>query len=77
MAKVGRLNAFSNIYLIGDYAEQFGMDPDEVFARTAFRTVINFSVAYKERDEYEERFTDIYRQINDNADASGTRGGDL
>lgn len=65
MAKVARLNAFSNIYLIGDYAEQFSIDPDEVFWKTSFRTVINFTVAYKERDEYQERFADIYRQINE------------
>lgn len=64
MAEGGRLSAFSDLFLIGDYAERFSMDPDEVFWKTSFRTVVNFSNAYKERDEFNERFNDLWQTLN-------------
>ena len=64
MAKAGRLLPFSDLFLIGDYAERFGLDPDFVYANVGFRGLINFTTAYKERDEFNERFTDIWTQLN-------------
>jgi len=42
------------------------MDPDEVFWKTSFRTIVNFTCAYKERDEFNERFHDIWEKLNGN-----------
>lgn len=50
--------------LIGRYAERFGRNPDDVFGDTSFNTVINFTVAWKEHDEFHERFHFIDHEIN-------------
>lgn len=65
LAEGGRLQAFTDLYLIGDYAERFSMNPDDVYEKTSFRTVINFTCAYKERDEFNERFHDIWESLNE------------
>lgn len=70
LAKVGRLSAFSDLFLIGDYAARFSIDPDDVFWKTSFRTLVNFTLAYKERDEFNERFYDIWQTLNDTSTES-------
>lgn len=64
MAKAGRLVPYDDLGLIGDYAERFAMDPDEVFWKTSFNTLINFTVKWKEQDEYRERFSYIWKELN-------------
>lgn len=64
MARVERLIPYDDLALIGGYAERFGLDPDEVFWKTSFHTVINFAVMWKEVDEYQDRFSYIWRELN-------------
>lgn len=64
MAKVGFVSRHGPIALISQYCEAFGRDPDEVFSSTSMGTVMNFLVYFKDRDEYQERFSDIWRKIN-------------
>lgn len=67
MAKVQRLIPFDDLSLIGRYAERFGLDPDVVFDNTSFATLINFSVMWKEVDEYHERFNYIWTNTQQGA----------
>ena len=74
MADVSRLIPFQDLALVGDFAERFGRDPDEVFWKTSFDTVINFAVEQKEKAEYRERFADIWQQLTDDSTGSDTGG---
>lgn len=65
MAEAFRLTGFADLSLIVDYAAKFGLDPDEVFWKTGFDTVINTLCLMKERDEYNERFTTIWRMMQE------------
>ena len=48
------------------------MDPDEVFWKCSFETVIAFAVEQKERQEFRERYNEIYKMLNDST-GSDTR----
>lgn len=64
MAEVHRLRKFDDLSLIGVYAEKFGMDPDVVFWKTSFDTLINFLVMWQQENEYQERYQFIYNELN-------------
>ncbi len=67
LAKVQRLNTFSDLSLCTNHGERFGIDPDKVFAKCRFDTVITCAAEQKERHEFRERFNYIYQNItNDN-----------
>lgn len=63
MAQVGKLRKFDDLSLIGQYAQKFGMDPDEVFEKTSFDTLMNFHWMWKESDEYQERYQYLYGEL--------------
>lgn len=63
MAKVQRLNPFDDLSLIDRFAQKFGLNPDQVYLDSSFNTVINFAVMWKEMDEYNERFSYIWSEI--------------
>jgi len=64
MAKVHRLAAYDDLSLIGRYAERFGLDPDHVYHNTSFDTLIEFTVMWKESDEFQERYTEYWSLLN-------------
>jgi len=74
MAKVQRLIPFEDLSLVGNHAERFGIDPDEVFWKCAMGTVIAFAVERKEREEFRERFNNIWQGINGGDSTSGNSG---
>ncbi len=63
MAKVGRLTRFVYHSLLTQYAVKFGCDPDDVFLMDMDK-VINFLEYFKETDEYNERFQDIWDKMS-------------
>ncbi len=63
MAKVHRLNRYDDLDLIDGYASRFGLDPDWVFNNSAFSTVVEFAVKWKEESEYRDRFADVWEQV--------------
>jgi hypothetical protein len=65
IANVSRLTAFSDLSLIGDFAERFAMDPDIVYSEKSFDTVINFSRMWKEQSDYQMRYLNIDRMMNE------------
>lgn len=64
MARVQRLIPFDDLNLIGNFASKFGMNPDWVFDNTSFGTITNFAIMHKEIDEYHERFSYIWQEVN-------------
>lgn len=64
MAKVQRLNPFDDLSLIDRYSHRFGRDPDWVYDNTSFGTIINFAIMWKEQDEFNDRFQNIWTEIN-------------
>lgn len=64
MAKVHRLNGYDDLSLIDRYAQKFGLDPDVVYDKTSFGTIINFAAMWHAMDEYNERFQFIWSEIN-------------
>lgn len=75
MAQVYKLQKFDDLSLIGQYAERFGLDPDEVFWRTSFETIINFLWMWKEGAEYQERYQYIYGELTSHDNSSGPTAG--
>lgn len=67
MAEVKRLRQFDDLSLIGRYAERFGLDPDYVFAKTRFDTLMAFTALWKEEEEYRERYEHLYIEITKDA----------
>ena len=65
LARVSRLQPFEDLSLVGNHAERFGLDPDKVFVKCSMETVIAFAVESKERQEFKERFNDLWQQLND------------
>lgn len=63
MAHAERLKPFESLSYIGEYAERFGLDPDEVYWKTSAATVMEFAIERKERSEFRERFDYIYSEI--------------
>lgn len=68
MAKAHRLDPFDDLNIIGSYAQRFGLDPDVVFIKTSFGTIMNFLTMWKEMDEFNERFAFIWQEINKEPD---------
>lgn len=69
MAEVHKLKKFDDLSIIGDYAERFARNPDQVFWDTSFDTVMHFLWKWKEQNEYQERYQFIYNELtkpNDN-----------
>lgn len=64
MAKAHRLNAYNDLSLIGGYAAKFGLDPNWVLDNTDFGTITEFAKMWKEQEEYQERFSSIWHEIN-------------
>lgn len=67
MAQAYKLSGFDDLAMIGKYAERFGLDPDEVYHKTSFDTLINFLWMWKENDEYSERYFTIWQTLNSEA----------
>lgn len=63
MAQSRRLIPYDDLSLIGGYAERFGLDPDMVFSKKSFHTVVNFHAMWKETDEYQERYNYIWKEL--------------
>jgi hypothetical protein len=64
MAEANRLSGFDDLSLIGKYAERFKLDPNYVLHNTSFDTVMNFLVMWKEADEYQERYMELWGALN-------------
>ena len=60
---------------MGGFAERFGLDPDKVYTDSSMGTVIAFAVEQKEKEEFRERFNEIYKNINGYNGTSGDSGG--
>lgn len=65
VAQANRLAPFSDLTLIGEFAERFAMDPDIVYTDKSFDTVINFSRMWKEQSDYQMRYVNIDRMMNE------------
>lgn len=64
LAKVERLNRFSDGDLIDAYAERYGKDPDlEVFPFVRFDTLMFFAEMHKEKQDYRDRFQDVWKRL--------------
>jgi hypothetical protein len=50
--------------MLGRFAKEFGIHPDEVFRSTRFDTFAEFAVGWKEEAEYDERFLSIWENVN-------------
>ena len=76
IAKWQRLTPYGDISLVGNHAERFSMDPDDVFWKCSFSTVAAFAVEAKERAEYRERYNYYWQEITSKHDSTGstTRG---
>lgn len=64
LAKSNLLLPFSDLNIIGAYASAFGLDPDYVYDNTGFGTIANFHVMWKEQQEYSERYSHIWDEVN-------------
>jgi hypothetical protein len=58
------LTPFDDLSYIDKYAARFGMNPDDVYHDTSFDTVMAFATMWKETEEFNERFTFIWQEIN-------------
>lgn len=67
LAKVERLEPFRYLDLIGDFAERFGLDPDFVYKNSKFDTVTAFLVSWKEKREFEDRYLEWDKMLNQTA----------
>lgn len=64
LARAGRLTPFNDLDMIDRYSERFGQDPDrQVFTGVSFETITAFMVMWKEKTEYEERFSYIWNEL--------------
>lgn len=65
LARSNRLNPYNDLDMIDRYAERFGQDPDrEVFTGVSFNTITAFMVMWKEKAEYDDRFSYIWSELN-------------
>jgi hypothetical protein len=65
LAGVHKLNQFEDLSLVGNHAERFSMNPAKVFWKCSFEDVVAFAVENKERQEFRERYNDIYQKLNE------------
>jgi len=64
LAKVKRLEQFQYLDMIGDYSERFGLDPDFVYKNSKFDTVTAFLISWKEKREFEDRYMEWDKILN-------------
>lgn len=64
LAKSNLLNGFDDLHIIDRFSERFGLHPDEVYYNTDFGTITNFLVMWKEQEEYQERYSYIWEELN-------------
>jgi hypothetical protein len=64
LAKVQTLRRYDDLSIIDGYASRFGCDPDDVFLTSETGTVLEFTIMWKEQAEFQERFGEIWREIN-------------
>lgn len=65
IADVRKLQPFTDLNMIGTFAEKFSLDPDFVYSEKDFDTIINFAVMWKEQAEYEERYHAIEKRMSE------------
>ena len=65
LAKANRLQRFNYQSLIVQFAKEFGMSPTKVEEKESFDTVIQVLWELKEEREYQERFNEIWRNIQE------------
>jgi hypothetical protein len=65
-SNVERLAPFADLSIINTFARNFGLDPDKVYLKD-FDTVMNFMWLWKEQDEYQERFNETKRMMEESA----------
>ena len=70
MAEAERLRPFQYLTMLGMFSERFGQHPDEVFVKTSFDTIANFSVSWSKKEEFDSRYFEADQLMNDNT--SGT-----
>jgi len=75
LAKVTRLIPFEDLSLVGNHAERFSMNPAKVFTKCSFEDVIAFAVENKERQEFRERFNNLWQGINGGHSTTSDSGG--
>lgn len=63
MAQVHKLSKHHRLDPIDRYAKEFGLDPDKVFWKTSFDTVFAFLEKWKDESEYNERFSYIWSEL--------------
>jgi len=49
--------------LVTNHGERFSIEPDKVFSKCRFDTVIACAAELKERNEFKERFQYIYHNV--------------
>jgi hypothetical protein len=64
LAKGERLEPFKYLDMVGDYAEKFGLDPDYVYKFSKFDTVTAFLISWKEKAEFQDRYSEWDKLIN-------------
>lgn len=64
MAMVERLEPFKYLNLIGSFAERFSQHPDQIFKNTSFNTICNFAIYWKEVREFDDRYFEADRLMN-------------
>lgn len=60
--------------MIGKYGSTFGKEPDWVFDNVKAGTFRAFIGMWKEQDEFEERFSDIYKKLNGSTTVRSPKG---
>lgn len=56
LAGVESLAPYTDLNIIGMYAEAFGLDPDRVYDSTSFDTVAEFTIMWSMQNAYRKRF---------------------
>lgn len=73
MAEVGRLKPFEYLEMIGSFAERFGLDPDLVYQKSSFETVTNFLLSWRSKLEFDDRFAEVQRLLNEMNNGNATK----
>lgn len=65
LANERKLERYHDLNLIENYAAKFGLDPDEVYCKTSFDTIILFNEKWKDYAEYYDRYNDIEKLMTE------------
>ena len=65
LAGVKKLAGYGDLNLIEAFAERFSLHPDDVYTDTSFDTIILFNEKWKNQAEYQERYQNIERMMNE------------